>query len=151
LIGYFLQTLRITPKRFCIALIIGIGGVAGMIGGTWMLSYAGNATNAFFMDYHSIFCYCIAVAVFIIVKYYFERKNFDLLKPKITSSLVQTLSNASFGIYLIHIIVLTTLDKLIVFPHPIVKMTFGALIVYSVSLAIILLFKKNPLIKHFIP
>lgn len=148
LIGCFLQTLRITPKRFGMILIIGLGGSVGMAGGTWLLSSVSNATDAFFMDYHSIFCYGMAIAAFIIARYYYERTNSRLHEnPKV----MQTLSRASFGVYLIHIIVLTSLQKLIAFPHPILKMTLGALIVYIVSLALTLLIKRIPLIKHIMP
>jgi surface polysaccharide O-acyltransferase-like enzyme len=68
LLGYFLQHLRLTPLRRSLLLAGGGVGFAGMAGGTWLLSRPAGVTDTFLMDYHSLFCYMSAIAVFVLVR-----------------------------------------------------------------------------------
>jgi hypothetical protein len=52
---------------------------------------------------------------------------------------------------LIHILVLTELTRLVVFPHPILLMTAGAALVYGISLGLTLLIKRIPFVQRIMP
>ncbi len=152
LLGYFLQTTPLTPLWRRIIYAGGLAGFAGMAGGTWLLSSKAGTTDAFFMDYHSLFCYLLAVAVFVLVKSICENRLLHKNNNHSNSGkLVQSVSGASFGVYLTHLLVMTLLYRFLKFPHPVLSMTAGALIVYFIALGLTLLVKKIPFLKRIIP
>ena len=152
LLGLFLRDMELTKLRKLIVFLGGLVGFAGMAGGTWLLSSSAGKTDAFFMDYHSVFCYLLAIFAFVFARILCESSAFkQVLEHKKTGDLLQKFAGASFGVYLTHLLVMTVLFHFLKLPHPVLYMTVGALAAYLITVALILAAKKTPLIKKVIP
>lgn len=109
-------------------------------------SIGNDAPDKLLITSTSITTVILASAVFI----FFKEAKLSFLASK--AKLVQRISSASFGVYLIQMIVIYYLGKIpIVKTDSISYMIFGALFVYIVSIGIVLIIKRIPVIKHVIP
>lgn len=152
LLGYFLQNTDLTNLQRKIIYAGGVLGFIGMFAGTWLISQPIGKTDDFFMNYHSLFCYLMAVAVFVLVRSLCDNGiSAKIEESKTGKSLLKSLSGASFGIYLVHYLVIMKLFEQVEFFHPVALMVTEAITVYLISLGITLLIKRIPLIKRIMP
>ncbi len=152
LLGLFLRDMELTKRRKLFIFLIGAVGFAGMAGGTWYLSSSAGKTDAFFMDYHSVFCYFLAIFAFIFARILCDCHVFKkTIENKKIGSFLPTLAGASFGVYLTHLLVMTGLSYILKFPHPVLSMTVGALIIYTITVSLTVLAKKTPVLKAVFP
>ena len=149
IVGYILSKKEL-PKRS--RYIIYFGGILGIViryGMTYTLSIRDGQLNKISWGYLNLPSVLLAVAVFTLFKYIKWDKIFKTEKIK---DIIRKISGASFGVYLIHMLVIRVLL------HYFSWNTFGwkwryggALIVYACALIIVLLMKKIPLIKRIVP
>ena len=100
MIGHWLYSHEISSRmRNLIYLLAALSLVGGILGTRW-LSYRVGYSNGFFYDDMHPFLVLQGIAVFV-----FFKDRFKNLSPK-WSSLVVNLSNYSFGIYLVHPLVI---------------------------------------------
>lgn len=144
-LGYFLKDLKLTRGRFWVILIIGIVGFIGMVGGTWIISNGSGQTDSSFMDYHSLFCYMMAVAVFTLARFFAEKRAH--IKGQ---KLFRSLSGISFGVYLMHLVTLTILTRYMSFQHPIISMVVTPVLAYVITCGAALGLKKIPVVRRII-
>ena len=116
---------------------------------TYVSSTALGSVDRLLFDYMAFTAVLPSVALFLLFKNNEHRFN----GLKVHAKAITTISGASFGIYLIHKIVL---DNVVVgfFGVPMDSFflkTLGALGIYLVCLAIVLLLKKIPLINKILP
>lgn len=149
IMGYILSKINLSRRS---RYIIYFGGGLGIIiryGMTYSLSIKEEQLNKISWGYLNLPSVLLAIAVFTLFKYIEWEKIFKTEKIK---SVIRKISGASFGIYLIHMLVIRVLL------HYFGWNTFGwkwrycgALIVYVCALTIVLLMKKIPLIKRIVP
>jgi surface polysaccharide O-acyltransferase-like enzyme len=150
-LGYYLFKYQLTKRNIVFSLISLVIGLLG----TFFLTYYGTTNNdgkldQYWYEYHSITVFMISVGIFTLFK--------DLLfkaKQDINSKL-NWFSQASFGIYLVHLLVLNTLLSTIIGKvwdhlHPIIGIPVNVAIVIIISAIITFIIQKIPVLKNIVP
>lgn len=150
ILGYLLSTEEIGNKS---KIMIYVGAIIGLIYRyltTFILSKIAGVVIRTTWGYFSWHCMLLACAVFIFVK----NLNFDIKlkdKEKITN-ILSRISSCSFGIYLIHMIIKYYITILLNWNELSWSYrTFGVIVVYGISLIIVFLLKKIPVIRKVVP
>ena len=147
--GNYLNNKKEIKKEFCI--IIYITGLIGLVFTTkisHILSFIRKEKIRYFTsNYLNIFCYSISIFLFF-KRHFNEPKNNRKIK------LIQNLAKYTFGIYLIHPLIIETIKKKlnifyldfnIIFLIPII-----ALLIFILSLVISIILDRIPLIGKFL-
>ena len=151
LLGYLLSTQDIEKKY---RILIYIGAIIGLIykyGTTFVLSKeAGQVIKTTWGSYSSWHSILLSCSVFLIIKNLNVEKILQG-KEKIVKVLT-TVSSCSFGIYLIHKIVMHyEIALLNISTYSWQWRTIGAITTYLISLTIVCIFKKVPVAKKIVP
>ena len=148
--GYYLN--KFNTKNILLELIIYVFGIIGMIFGAKISSYICNREKKRiedFFSYYSIHVLIQSMAIFIFFKNYFNDLGFNNKYKKI----IKYLGNNTFGIYLIHPLILEEFEKMFNYYslsfEPNLNVIFLSFIVFLVSL-IFISFLKKTMIKIFI-
>lgn len=104
--------------------------------------------QGYFWNNLSFFIVVATIASFLLIRNLFEKQIFA--KDSKAYGVIITLSNASFGIFFVHVIIIQAMQQVPApFPIPYFLATLlYALIVYLISLGIILLIQKTPAKKY---
>lgn len=149
IVGYLLSKIDLSKKS---RYLIYLGGVIGIViryGMTYTLSIRDGQLNKMSWGYLNLPSVLLAVAVFTLFKYIKWDKIFKTEKIK---DIIRKISGASFGVYLIHMLVIRGLLHYFGWNTLGWKWRYGgAVIVYVCALTIVLLMKKIPLIKRIVP
>lgn len=135
-LGYYLSNL--TKRTKYIPIIFMIIGIGITIYGTYYLTHKKNVFFSFFYGYLTPNVLLSSIGVFLILKNL--RINNEMLKK-----LISFLSNHSFGIYLVHILILTFLNKFGInwkFTNPIISIPITSIICIFLSSLTIYLLRK---------
>lgn len=154
ILGYLLSTCELSRRTRGLVYIGGLLAVLGRYLGTFFLSKRDGTLNQLFFGYTSIFGVGLAAAVFI----FFKQLPFDRLAQKLEEKGIPAtrwtafISSCSFGIYLIHIAVMSMVQK----QHSVnisgwKWRLLGPVLVYVICLVIIGVLKKIPGVKRLIP
>ena len=148
LLGWIFKNENFSKRIRCLIYGAGIVGAICMFAGTIVLSLKSGVLNDVFWGYMTFPTLFMACAVFLLVKNcrwrIFENKKIQLVAQKLSAS--------SFGIYLIHIMIINLLLM-----NGYVNgdsrwwMIFGPAGVYIISVTIVLLCKKIPGIRYLFP
>jgi surface polysaccharide O-acyltransferase-like enzyme len=150
LLGYYLANNDLSKGALKVLHSLGAAGLLLTTGGTWLFSMEKGTLNQVFYEYLSFTTPFVAISVFLLVK---EKANKD------TSRLTEITAKYSFGIYLIHPIILdllrgrefiqlTGLSHLTV--HPIPYIVFMLSATFSASLLLSVILHKTPFLKRFV-
>lgn len=135
-LGYYLFNLTVIKKYIPIIFIA--FGVGVTIYGTYFLTHRKNEFSDYFYGYLTPNVIVYSIGVFLILKQL-------VIKNKKIKSLVLFLSNQSFGIYLVHILVLTLLNEIGLswkFANPIISIPVTSIICLLISSVAIHLLRK---------
>lgn len=147
LIGYYLDNYTPSRKRRMLIYALGLLGLAAHFFGTLYLSYRDDAINSLFKGYAALPCVLYASAVFLLFKMF----PFDKLPPRFVKALT-FFGGQTFGIYLIHIQLMTVMDRVLGFaPESFPGRLALALILFVVCGLLIKGIQKIPVIKHIVP
>jgi len=152
-LGYWLVDFRLSARG---RWLVGLGffaAVAGTYFGTALLSATSEYVDAFFYSYFSIPTIIASGCAFLLLKDFGER-----LKGKAAAAL-RTISAASFGIYLMHILVIDLLRGGAFFgirlyswmAAPVYAIPLTAFTVYVISFLIVSLLRIIPIVKSLVP
>lgn len=148
ILGYLISITELKKKYRYLIYISAIIGVAYRYITTFILSKKAGVVIKVTWGYTSWHSILLASAVFIAIKYIFSNKKFSL---KATDILCK-LSSCSFGIYLIHQLVMTFEKKVFYINTASWEWrTVFVFITYFISLLIVYIMKKIPLIKKVVP
>ncbi len=134
LIGYFLMIYnKNISKRLLVGIIIADTAVITI--GTWVKTIESGAYSELYKSYSRLFTLVLSIAVFLLAK---ELLTGHIL-PRLLSKLIQLLSSLSFGIYLVHNLVVDFAYRRLFFsPSPSIHMLILAyLTIGALSLIII--------------
>ena len=148
LLGYLLSTQDIDKKYRIIIYVLAILGMIYRYTTTYILSYDANTVVRTTWGYKQFYAIIQACAVFLFIK----NMNFKKIeKNKKITNIIAKISSCSFGIYLIHIIVkwyeVELLNWDIYSWH---FRTIGIITTYLISLIIVLIIKKIPILKRIV-
>lgn len=144
--GYRLDQVTISERKRAMIYFLGVLGIVATIFLSQEVSVKEGAPVGNYYDYLGLPTFAPSVAAFVWFKnnLSFEKKN---------SMLVKQLTKCSFGIYLIHILVMETLDEKLFLNtmsfNPIVSVPVIAVVVFVISFAIAALLKRIPVFKDY--
>lgn len=121
LFGYIIDKINFSKKYRLYIYILGIIGIFVSVLGTSLLSSV-KYIDAFFNGGYQLNVYMIATMVFVFVKY----EDVKVIQSKSSNAVFKYLANLSYGVYLIHIIVLNRLQLILIIDRP-----YIAVIIYS--------------------
>jgi surface polysaccharide O-acyltransferase-like enzyme len=149
ILGYYLSHYEIQPRMRILAYI---GLIVGLVG-TYLLTYfytvkADGSLSQFWYDYFSPNVLLVSIGFFVLFRY-----NSNTWK---LPSLFSEVNKASFGIYIIHFWLLNHYLWRI-FPkvnesfHPLIAIPLNILITFILSVMIIAILRRIPIIKKLVP
>ena len=149
ILGYLLSTMEIKRAYRIVLYIAGVLCAVFRYVAVLTLSQADGAVNRKYFDDKGFYAAILAVAVFVFVKNSTIVEKIGT-KEKLVS-FVKTVSSCSLGVYLIHMHVINHLLERIFERNSLVWRTAGIAVAYVISLDIIYVVKKIPLIKKIVP
>lgn len=148
ILGYLLATAEVSKGRRIAIYVLAVFSLLLRYFATLLLSQRDGTLNRLFFDYlqyHTVF---LAAGVFLLFKH---SKVIDRLsKNDRFIRIIKTLSGLSFGVYLIHQAVIIFLQRFID-PTTFTWRLAVPFLIYLISVAIIFLLKKIPILKHIVP
>lgn len=146
--GWLIYRKEISRKMRKVIYFLGIAGAILLFAGTWCLSARGGAIDEFFMEYTSLACYPLSVAVMVFGRY----ANWDRLYSFIAPEKISKIAGAGLGIYLVHLFYIELSEKIgILAVHPMYYTIIMPFAIYLVSLITVLLLQKIPIIRKVLP
>jgi surface polysaccharide O-acyltransferase-like enzyme len=145
LLGYFLKTQYINKKVTSTIYLLAFISLLVTIFGTYFDTFnnSGNFVG-FYYNYLSPNTIIISIAIFLLFKLE--------LKP---NSLINFINKRSFGIYLIHMLVIKILSDIFNIDgssfHPLISIPVVSIITFSISCFIIFILQKVPFLKKIVP
>lgn len=149
LLGYLLSTQSIKKKYRIISYILGILSVLFRYFMTYYWTTSNNTLNKTLFGYAQFHSVLLACAVFIFIKQ-IDFKN--LIKSDKIKRCISNIASCSFGIYLIHKIVMYY--QIHIFSINVYSWewrTIGIITTYIISLMIVYVVKKIPILKKIVP
>lgn len=147
LLGYWITHYPIGKRTRMASYGLGVLALLLRYFGTLVLSYRDGGVNLFFSGYERFPSVLLAVAVFI----WFYYHDWSFITEKQQRLLVK-LSGASFGVYLIHFYLLQVFTVILgVDMRSIWWRVLGTPVLYPLSVALVLLGKRLPVVKKILP
>ena len=145
-LGHYLNTKIIKGKTEIFIYLAGILGAIFTIASTSLSSNLKGEANSFFYDNMTINVAAMSIAVFVFFK---NHINFKCRTPR-REKLLRLFSRCSLGVYLVHLIILDSLDLLFGINslsfNPIISVPILSLLVLAISYPISILLYKIPVI-----
>lgn len=144
--GYYIDRYPLSVRFRRVIYVAGIVGLLAHIIGTYYYSHSVGAVNSQFKGYLNVPSVLYAVAIFTWFKYHAKEWVTGL------NRLVQWFASETFGVYLIHWMVINAAEYLLkINPHSIVYRTVGGVLIFIVSTLIIKLLKRMPFVVEILP
>lgn len=149
-LGYYLANYELEPKKQKVLYGLGIASLVVCIVGNCLYSIHVKMPTSTFYDSFFITTFFVSCALFTFAKYQLSKIKLS----DMTKNMIVKISNASFGIYLIHILWISILVNQFHFGpttiNPIFAVPIMAILVFIASLMSILVIKKIPFIHKYI-
>lgn len=149
ILGFLLSTEDIEKRKRIFIYCLGICSIIFRYTVTLIMSTRQNELYGIFFGYEQFHSILLATAVFVLVKNINLEKiiNSDKIKK-----IIMKISECSFGVYLIHLIVMHyELELANINVYSWKWRTIGIIITYFISLCIVYLLKKIPIVKSIVP
>lgn len=148
-LGYLIATQKINKGKRYLIYSLGIFSAILRYVVTYYLSVRDGSTNKLLFEYLYFTALFLALAVFVFIK----NINFDkIIKSEKTAKIISRISSCSFGIYLMHRVIMTYEIKFLnVYTYSWQWRTIGAIATYLICLAIVYIIKKIPILNKIVP
>lgn len=148
-LGYLLHTTEFTRPQRCILYALGILGFAVRYGHTYFASVQSGTLEKLTWGYTNLPVLLSASAMFVFIKYASKSR---FLSSARADKIFRTLSSASFGIYLIHVLVL---GRLVAWLHIDMSAAWwrwlGTILVFALSFLAVKIMQKIPVLRRVVP
>ncbi len=155
ILGYLLGEMRLSPARITIAAFLWAAGAAATVAGTFYSSLGATQYNGFFYDFLSLNVILASAAAFVLLRWLAQARFFD--SPRV-HAITRSLAAATFGIYLIHILVIEILKDRIPVLHissfignPVWSIPLTTTLVFLLSYLLIIGLQKIPVVRRIVP
>lgn len=155
ILGYLLGEIDFSKKQFFMASIVWLLSLVFIGVSTYFLNKNAQKFDYYFYYFLSLPVIVNSASGFIIVRYL---ANIPVIATGWMYSLIKILTPASFGIYLIHILVMEILDKRNPFfeintdiGNPLWSIPFVTLLVFCISFVIVFILQMIPVLKKIVP
>ncbi|MDD3337958.1 MAG: acyltransferase family protein [Lachnospiraceae bacterium] len=151
-LGWLLANTKVKDKILVPVVIVAVLGAIGMFFGTYHVNldhYKPGEFDRSYLSYLGVATYAMAAAVFLVVK----RIPWDrFIKAQWSRSLLVLLSRVSLGVYLVHYFVINFFKNHIPYSETSIRyMVLMPFVVYAVSVCIVIVVRKIPVVKHIFP
>lgn len=149
--GYYLHHHDFSKGKRYFIYLLGISMCLFRLWGILYLCTRDNAKNMIFFDYLIFPSYCWAVSVYLLFK---NIKWEKIFKAQSSKKILSEISNCSYGVYLIHILVLTKMQDFSYFKggqHNTIWHFLAPIFCYLFCVVIVWIGKKVPIIKMIFP
>lgn len=150
ILGYLFSTQELRRWQRIVIYILGLFGAGLRYGMTILLSVRDGVLNRTFFSYTEYYSVFLAVAVFVFFKH-LKPIRWLQQKPR-AAKVIATLSGCSFGVYLMHKILMRYLQGIL--PEELLGFEwrlFAPFVIYAAAVLITFLLKKIPVLKHIVP
>jgi len=154
-LGYLLAEITLSRTRIILSTAIWVIGTLITIFGTYLFTRNSGQFEGFFYDFVSINVILISSGAFLLLRWVSERKPFT--SPN-AQAMLRTIATSTFGIYLIHILIIEVLSSWIPFLHinslmgnAIWSVLLVSTIVFTLSFLIVRILQKIPILKYIVP
>ena len=155
ILGYLLGSWRLSRLTVILSAVAWfVGTLATILGTYWMTQFSGKF-DGFFYDFTSLNVILASTAAFLLLRWVSETRVFA--SPKMHDA-IRWLASGSFGIYLIHVIVIEVLQSNIsgfhldaFVGHPLWSIPLLSAIVFIASFLIVRILQKIPLLNRIVP
>lgn len=154
-LGYLLGEIDLTPRRLVASALLFVVGVAATVLGAYLMSSSAGAYNGFFYDFLSFNVIAAAAGAFVLLRRAGE--SAALGSDRLQAAL-RSLAPATYGIYLVHVLVIEILGYGI--PSVPVNTSIGnpawtipvvCVIVFFVSYVIVRGLQQVPILRQIVP
>ena len=146
LIGYWITHYPISQRLRLVIYTLGIAGLIYMLYYSYSMSLLYGGTQL--VEYTNFANVLLSTAVFT----WFVYHDYSAIKSVKIIQVIRKIAGASLGIYLIHNYIILYADNIIHLPmESLVWQIGGVFVVYLLSLTIVLIGKKVPLLKNVLP
>ena len=146
-LGYLLSTENLNKKQRMVGYILGIVGALIRYLYTYFTSISLNDVNRDLFVYEYFPAVWLAVAVFV----FFKTCSWERVKNSRWKKYIINAASCSFGIYLIHIPVMEFEQNILHFSQNIWWRSVGIVFTYIISLTVVGIMKKIPIVKYIVP
>ncbi len=150
-LGYLLGTIELSPSRTILSAATFLVGTAITIFGTYLMTASSGKFNGFFYDFVSIGVIMASAASMLLLRRLGETQRF--MSPRM-QSVTRSLATVSFGIYLIHVLIIGGLGILHVntfMGYALWSAPLVSAAVFIISYIIVRLMQKIPVIRLTVP
>lgn len=148
LIGWLLHNFDLKKNTRRIIYILSIFGLMIHMGGTYILSRLDGGVNGTYKGYNNIPCILYSIGIFVFIK----QVGPAIMKNKYIAGIINFLKKYTFGIYLIHWFVMTTMTNVFgVNTAPLKVRLLGPIVIIFISVVIISVLRKIPVLRHVVP
>ena len=148
-LGHFLHRREFSRKERCVIYTLGILGAASTVVFTYLYSRRTGALDMSFYNNMALGVMLESTAIFVFFKYHAPQQKDNAFQKLITAAAI-----CSFGIYLVHMLVIQIVQKVLPFElnvRPLaVFIPIYAVAVFLISFAITFILKKIPSVNRFI-
>src|SRR5512138_3524270 len=154
-LGYLLGEITLSRTRVILSAVGWVIGTLGTIIGTYLLTRAAGQFDGFFYDFVTVNVILASGAAFLLLRWLSEAKMFAL--PAVQAA-ARVLAASTFGIYLVHVMVIEILSDWIPFLHmnsfmgnAIWSIPLVSTVVFLLSFLVVYLIQKVPILKSIVP
>lgn len=154
-LGYLLGEIALSRARMILSSVIWVMSTLITVLGTYLSTRNSGQFDGFFYDFVSLNVILASGAAFLLLRWISERKLFTSAGVHV---FMRALATGTFGIYLIHVIVIETLRYGIpslqvssFMGNAIWSIPFVSTIVFIVSFLIVRILQKIPILKYIVP
>ena len=155
ILGYLLGEITLSRTRILLSIALWAAGALITVAGTYTLTSKSGAYNGIFYDFVSLNVIIASGAAFILLR---VMGNSAVFSSSRLQSITRSLATASFGIYLIHILVIEILGYGIPWLHitsfigyPLWSVPLVTTIVFLVSFIVVRGLQKIPILRAIVP
>ena len=154
-LGYLLGEMTLSRYGIILSIVVGVLSVSATIAGTYLLTLNSGQFDGFFYELVSMNVILASGAAFVLLKGISETKIFT--SPRF-QSITRSLASGSFGIYLIHVLIIEVLSNRIPFVglntfigNPLWSIPFVTTVVFILSFLIVRIIQTIPIINQAVP
>jgi surface polysaccharide O-acyltransferase-like enzyme len=155
ILGYLLGELALSRSKIILTTVIWVTGTLITIVGTYLLTRAAGQFDGYLYELMGFNAILISGAMFILVRWAAETKLFA--SPHIYT-LTRGLATTTFGVYLVHILVMEVLSDRLPFIHlncfmgnAIWSIPLISILVFFLSLLIVRILQRVPILNKIVP
>lgn len=148
LLGYYLDTEEISLKRRSVIYLFAVLGAGIRYFSTIYFSVKTGEIYKMFWGYLNFPTVVLSMGVFVLIKYIKWDKIFNTLQ---SIEIISNISSTSFGIYLIHMIIMNGFWYVGVDTHGLKWRILGAPLIYVICFIVVKIIKRIPVLKKIVP